>query len=63
MNNKKLRCYICNRVNTRSIETNALETVKGHFHRDKRDDTKVLCEECQGVIQDQLSEYYYYTDG
>lgn len=57
MNEPHERCYYCNKVSSRDIETNAEDFTKKRFFRDNDLPVRVVCEECKEVIEDLLLDY------
>lgn len=54
------RCVICNKTSSQLIQTNNMETVKGHFHKDIKYPDSFTCNECHPEIQETISDYYIY---
>lgn len=57
MNEPHERCYYCNKVSSRDIETNAEDFTKKRFFRDNDLSVRVVCEDCKEVIEDLLLDY------
>lgn len=51
------RCFYCNKVSSRDIETNAEEFTKKRFFRDPKLDTRLTCEDCKEVIEELMLDY------
>lgn len=51
------RCFYCNKVSSKDIETNAEEFTKKRFFRDPQLDTRLTCEDCKEVIEELMLDY------
>lgn len=51
------RCFYCNKVSSRDIETNAVEFTKARFFRDPDLPTRTACEGCKEVIEELMLDY------
>lgn len=53
------RCYICNKVSSELIETNAGEALGRNFFRDSQVLTRTICEPCKEAHEELMLEYSY----
>lgn len=57
MNEPHERCWYCNKVSSRDIETDAEGFSKKRFFRDNDIPIRVVCEDCKEIIEDLLLDY------
>ncbi len=50
------RCSICDRVSDKRLTTYDEQYFNGKYHKDGRDSTKEICDECVEIINDVLYE-------
>jgi hypothetical protein len=50
------RCSICDRVSDKRITIHDEQLYRGKFHKDGRDNTKEICDECVEAINETLYE-------
>lgn len=57
MSDSHRRCSVCNRVSSKDIETNALETYKGNFVPDPINRLHFVCVDCKEVHEELMLDY------